>query len=253
MEAAFSNILKTMSWLSDLKDQVCCNTRAIRILQQGGGGGTYLAGNGLTLTGDTFSINTLITADLTTAQTLTNKYLFSARANQFVDANGNELLIFLTSGAAVNEVSIGNAATGVGPAITASGGDTNVDLNLSGQNAGVVRYKTFEVGFRIVPSNVQTANYTTVLEDNGKSIDHPASDNNARLFSIDDSVAYPIGTCISGSNMAATAGTVDCINGGTMYLAGTGTTGTRTVPQYCTWTARKVLANTWLISGVGLT
>ena len=37
------------------------------------GAGTYLAGNGLTLTGSTFSINTTITADLSTAQTLTNK------------------------------------------------------------------------------------------------------------------------------------------------------------------------------------
>lgn len=37
------------------------------------GAGTYLAGNGLTLTGNTFSINTGTTVDLNTAQTLTNK------------------------------------------------------------------------------------------------------------------------------------------------------------------------------------
>jgi hypothetical protein len=37
------------------------------------GAGTYLAGNGLTLTGNSFSINTGTTADLSTAQTLTNK------------------------------------------------------------------------------------------------------------------------------------------------------------------------------------
>jgi hypothetical protein len=41
------------------------------------GAGTYLAGNGLTLTGNSFSINTTITADLSTAQTLTNKTLTS--------------------------------------------------------------------------------------------------------------------------------------------------------------------------------
>ena len=37
------------------------------------GAGTYLAGNGLTLTGNTFSINTGTTVDLNTAQILTNK------------------------------------------------------------------------------------------------------------------------------------------------------------------------------------
>lgn len=39
------------------------------------GAGTYLAGNGLTLTGNTFSINTGTTVDISTAQTLTNKTL----------------------------------------------------------------------------------------------------------------------------------------------------------------------------------
>jgi len=41
------------------------------------GAGTFVAGNGLTLTGNSFSINTGVTADLTTAQTFTNKTLTS--------------------------------------------------------------------------------------------------------------------------------------------------------------------------------
>lgn len=41
------------------------------------GSGTYVAGNGLTLTGNSFSINTAVTADLSTTQTLTNKTLTS--------------------------------------------------------------------------------------------------------------------------------------------------------------------------------
>jgi hypothetical protein len=41
------------------------------------GAGSYVAGNGLTLTGNSFSINTAVTVDVSTAQTLTNKTLTS--------------------------------------------------------------------------------------------------------------------------------------------------------------------------------
>jgi hypothetical protein len=45
------------------------------------GAGLFTAGNGLTLNGSEFSINTTITADLSTAQTLTNKTLTSPKIN----------------------------------------------------------------------------------------------------------------------------------------------------------------------------
>lgn len=105
-----------------------------------------------------------------------------------------------------------------------------------------------------VTQNIQTANYTTILSDIGKQIYHPASDNNARTFTIDSnaSVAYPIGTAISFINMAAANVTIS-ITTDTMYLSGAGTTGSRTLAQYGVATALKLDATTWIISGNGLT
>jgi hypothetical protein len=52
------------------------------------GSGTYTAGTGLTLTGNEYSINTSVTADLSTAQTLTNKTI-NANANTITVTSAN--------------------------------------------------------------------------------------------------------------------------------------------------------------------
>ena len=117
---------------------------------------------------------------------------------------------------------------------------------------------TDNVGFRNVPVNSQSAAYTLVLADAGKVIFHPASDNNARTFTIPaaSSVAYPIGTAITFINLAATASTI-AITTDTMYLSSAGTTGSRTLAQYGSATAIKVSglssSGVWIISGSGLT
>jgi hypothetical protein len=105
----------------------------------------------------------------------------------------------------------------------------------------------------VVPVNAQSANYTAVLADAGKAIYHPIADNNARTFTIpaNASVAYTIGTVISFVNLINTV--TIAITTDTMYLAGPGTTGSRTLAAYGVCTALKVAATTWVISGTGLT
>lgn len=112
---------------------------------------------------------------------------------------------------------------------------------------------TTKIGFRHIPQNSQSVAYTTVLNDSGKHIYHPASDANNRIFTIDSNanVAYPIGTAIMFVNMSANNLSI-AITADTMYLAGVGTTGTRTLAQYGKATAVKTNTTEWVIAGIGL-
>jgi hypothetical protein len=113
---------------------------------------------------------------------------------------------------------------------------------------------TDAVGFRNVPIASKSAAYTTVLADSGKVIFHPSTDANARTFTIDSNanVAYALGTVLTFINMTSQVVTI-AITSDTMYLAGTGTTGSRSLAQYGMATAIKMTSTTWIISGNGLT
>jgi hypothetical protein len=112
---------------------------------------------------------------------------------------------------------------------------------------------TDAVGFRNTPVNSQSAAYTLVLADSGKTILHPIADNNARTFTIpaNSSVAYPVGTVVTFVNLINTV--TIAITDDTMYLAGPGTTGSRTLAAYGVASAVKVASTTWVVSGNGLT
>ena len=58
---------------------------------------------------------------------------------QVEDVNSNEVLKFGSTGSAINEVTITNKATGTGPTIAATGGDTDINLNLVSKGAGIVQ------------------------------------------------------------------------------------------------------------------
>ena len=80
--------------------------------------------------------------DVTTTgtQTLTNKTLTSPKIGTNIqDTNGNELITLTATSSAVNEVTYANAATSNNPSITASGGDTNIGIDLKTKGSGVIR------------------------------------------------------------------------------------------------------------------
>jgi hypothetical protein len=113
---------------------------------------------------------------------------------------------------------------------------------------------TDAVGFRNIPQNSQSAAYTLVAADAGKHIYHPAGDANARTFTIpaNGSVAYAIGTSITFINETSQVVTI-AITTDTLVLAGTGSTGSRSLAQYGVATAIKVTSTRWIINGTGLT
>ncbi len=77
---------------------------------------------------------------LTGTQTLTNKTLTAPKiGTSILDTNGNELFLLTATSSAVNQLTYANAATGNAPAFTASGGDSNININLVPKGTGQVQ------------------------------------------------------------------------------------------------------------------
>jgi hypothetical protein len=247
------------------------------------GSGTYNlpAGNPV-VTGTTISSSTTNTTNSDIATALTNcitrdgqstpsanlpmnakKLTGLAAGTSAGDSVRYEQVLLLTGGTMTGNIvfNVGQTISGYLP--TTGGTMTGNIVFNSGQPLGTPSSGTLSsctvdgtdaVGFRNIPVNSQSAAYTAVLADSGKCILHPSTDANARTFTIpaNGSVAYPVGTAISFVNMASQVVSI-AITTDTMYLVGTGTTGTRSLTQYGTATALKMTSTTWIISGTGLT
>ena len=89
------------------------------------------------------------------------------------DSNANEVIQFGETASAVNDVTVTNAATGDAPTITATGGDTNIDLSLGGKGTGKVKVNskygdiTADSDGATITFNLATTNlHTVTLEGN---------------------------------------------------------------------------------------
>ena len=83
-------------------------------------------------------------ATIAASQTLTNKVLTSPTINTPIigtslnDANGNEFIKFTTTSSAVNELTLANGASTTGPALSATGSGTNLNISLTAKGTGSV-------------------------------------------------------------------------------------------------------------------
>jgi len=97
-----------------------------------------------------------------TTDTLTNKTLTSPKiGTNLSDTNGNELLKVTATTSAVNELTLANAATAAGPTLSATGGDTNIDINLTPKGTGEVNITKVDInGGTIDGSTIATSDVT---------------------------------------------------------------------------------------------
>ena len=182
---------------------------------------------------------------LLTSLVATKGDFFSNTSTSVVD----EIVLFAdTSG------KLGKRATGSGYAKVTSGvlstdSTATVRTDLQGDGSAVD-----QVGFRGVPLTSRSADYTLVLADAGKGTLHPSSDANARTFTIpaNGTVAFPVGTAHTFVNETSQVVTI-AITTDTLTLAGTTTSGSRSLAQNGVATALKVTSTKWVISGAGLT
>ena len=63
-----------------------------------------------------------------------------------LDSANNELIKFVATASAVNEITVTNSATGVNPVLSATGGDANIGLTLTPKGTGEILAKTAEAG-----------------------------------------------------------------------------------------------------------
>lgn len=106
------------------------------------------------------------------------------------------------------------------------------------------------IGYRAIPSNAKTGAYVLALTDVGLCIDITTG---GITVPPNSNVAFAIGDTISIYNNSSSSQTITQGSGVTLRLAGTATTGSRTLAQRGWCSIRKVATDEWVSSGSGLT
>ena len=107
-----------------------------------------------------------------------------------------------------------------------------------------------EVGFKGAPRDSQNAGYTLVLTDAGGFV--YMQTNGTFTIPAHGSVDFPLGTVITFANLSGGDCTIAIDGSDVLCLAGTTSTGSRTLADKGIATALKTDADRWLISGAGL-
>ena len=117
------------------------------------------------------------------------------------DENGNEQIIFKTTSSAVNQFDITNAATGNAPSISATGGDSNIDIALIPKGTGETKIGTGAAAATLTSSGAYDLRLDTNSGTNSSYINIvDAANGNVQL--------YPNGTGLTEIGGGTNAGTI---------------------------------------------
>ena len=119
------------------------------------------------------------------------------------DENGNEQIIFQTTSSAVNQFDITNAATGNAPSLSATGGDSNIDVAIVPKGTGETKIGTGAAAATLTSSGA----YDLVLDTN--------SGTNSGTITITDGANGNITATPNGTGLVEIGGNT---NAGTVQL-----------------------------------
>jgi hypothetical protein len=148
------------------------------------------------------------------------------------------------------ELAAGAAVANLGYTPANVAGDTFTGaVKMSGTPTSLA---TTDLGFRGVPLTTHDATYTFVIDDAGKGALHTSGSAHTWTIPPVSSVAYPAGSTIVLVNTGAGAVTIARGAGVALRIAGASTDGSKTLAQYGIATLFMPVADTWYISGAGV-
>lgn len=194
-----------------------------------------------TVTSTMIANDTIVNADINSAAAIVYSKL--SLSNSIVNADINASAAIADSKLAT----ISTAGKVSGSAITSGTIGGSTVFNTTGAITTTAAITDTIGNVRDVVQNSQTAAYTLVIADNGRHISITTGGVTV------PSAVFSAGDVISIFNNSASNQTITQGASVTMYLAGTATTGNRTLAQRGICTVLCVASNTFVISGAGLT
>jgi hypothetical protein len=221
----------------------------------------------ITTTSASFTLNTPAVSATGAAAISNNITIQSGTATTTTSGLASSGFLYFDSGTVSTTggtTAPGIIAIGTSPFALGNGVTRNIYIGNTGPSATVI-YGTLSasplaattttattgIGYMGLPQNATTTgSYTIVAGDAGTHI--YASATRTVTIPANSSVAFPIGTTLTFIAASGATMTIS-ITTDTMYLAGAGTTGSRTLAPFGMATAVKLTSTTWIISGNGLT